>query len=162
MLDMPAMRYDRTLGGTHSSLMIGGRQLTLYEARSFMNVCGPSIAKAVKRFEPDHLIVMHDDLDVAPGMLKYSKAGGTRGHNGLRSLDATLKSPRRELIRLGIGRPSSGSVADYVLSSLGHTEAGDFAYDAVTRQPGAALEQLWQVIQDAMASASAQKEAHAK
>ena len=60
---------------------------------------------------------MHDELDLAPGVVRVKKGGGTAGHNGLRSIDQHLKTLDFVRVRIGIGKPPGRTAgADYVLS----------------------------------------------
>ena len=84
---------------------------------TYMNDSGRSLAAAVRFFKLplEHVIVIHDDLDLAPGKLKVKQGGGNGGHNGLRSIDAHL-GPAYRRVRLGIGHPGHKDlVSDYVL-----------------------------------------------
>ncbi|MDD5716370.1 MAG: aminoacyl-tRNA hydrolase [Sulfuricurvum sp.] len=88
----------------------------LLKPTTYMNLSGRSIL-AVKNFYKmdDEVIVIHDDLDLPFGALRFKKGGGHGGHNGLKSADSAI-SPEYIRIRMGIGKPEHKSqVADYVL-----------------------------------------------
>ena len=71
-------------------------------------------------FEPEELLVIHDDIDIELGVCKFKEGGGSAGHNGLKSIIETLGSSDFFRIRIGVGRPPDGfNVTDWVL--------GDFA-----------------------------------
>ena len=57
---------------------------------------------------PDRLIVVHDELDLEPGVVRIEVGGGTAGHNGLRSIEAHLHSLAFVRVRIGIGKPRFG------------------------------------------------------
>ena len=59
---------------------------------------------------PDQLLVIHDDLDMAPGRIKLVKGGGAGGHNGIKSLVETLGTPDFYRLKIGIGRPGNGLI----------------------------------------------------
>ena len=84
---------------------------------TFMNLSGKSLI-AVKNFfkiELEDVIVIHDDIDLPFGALRFKKGGGHGGHNGLRSIDA-LMGKEYLRVRVGVGKPEHKSqVADYVL-----------------------------------------------
>jgi PTH1 family peptidyl-tRNA hydrolase len=73
--------------------------------------------------DPENLIVVHDDLDLALGRLKFKERGGDGGHKGIRSIIDSLQRDRFLRLRIGIGRPPGGvEPTDYVLESWGQEE----------------------------------------
>ena len=94
----------------------------LLKPLTFMNLSGNSIAAVKKFYKIEEVVVIHDDLDLPFGTLRFKKGGGHGGHNGLRSADEKIS---REYIRvrMGIGRPEhKGEVASYVLSDFNTKE----------------------------------------
>jgi PTH1 family peptidyl-tRNA hydrolase len=91
---------------------------------TFMNLSGKSV-QSVKQFykiELDDIIVIHDDIDLPFGAVRFKKGGGHGGHNGLRSLDAHIGSEYIR-VRVGVGKPLHKSqVADYVLHDFNTEE----------------------------------------
>lgn len=82
---------------------------------TFMNLSGKSILAVKNFYKIDEVIVIHDDLDLPFGALRFKKGGGHGGHNGLKSADAAISSAYIR-VRMGIGKPEHKSqVADYVL-----------------------------------------------
>lgn len=85
--------------------------------QTFMNLSGKSVL-SVKQFykiDLDDIIVIHDDIDLPFGALRFKKGGGHGGHNGLRSIDSLLGQEYLR-VRIGVGKPEHKSqVADYVL-----------------------------------------------
>ncbi len=82
-----------------------------------MNLSGQSVAAALQFYKltPADLIVIHDELDLAPGKARMKQGGGHAGHNGLRSIHGHLGDAYTR-VRLGIGHPGhKDRVADYVL-----------------------------------------------
>ncbi len=75
--------------------------------------------------EPAELVVVHDEADFEPGVVRLKKGGGSAGHKGLISLVAHLGSPDFLRVRIGIGRPPGGpeKMADYVLERPGKADA---------------------------------------
>jgi len=90
----------------------------LLKPLTFMNLSGNSIALVKKFYKIEEVVVIHDDLDLPFGTLRFKHGGGHGGHNGLRSADEKIsKSYTR--VRMGIGRPENkGEVASYVLSDF--------------------------------------------
>ncbi len=89
---------------------------------TFMNLSGQCVQPllAWHKLQPAHLIVLHDELDLAPGLLRFKTGGGNAGHNGLKSITQQLGTPEFHRLRLGIGRPpraeTGGDVSGWVLS----------------------------------------------
>ena len=83
-----------------------------------MNESGQSVALTMRYFDipPDSVLVVHDDLDLDPGIVRLKKGGGHGGHNGLRDLIREIGSNEFFRLRLGIGHPgNSDEVTNYVL-----------------------------------------------
>ncbi|WP_456403032.1 aminoacyl-tRNA hydrolase [Hydrogenimonas sp.] len=108
---------------------------------TFMNRSGVSV-QAVKQFykiDIDRIIVIHDDLDLPFGALRFKKGGGNGGHNGLKSIDAMVGREYLR-VRMGIGKPLYKSqVADYVLSDFAPEERAHLP-EWIERAAEAALE----------------------
>ena len=87
---------------------------------TYMNLSGDSIIEVANfyKIQPPEIMVVHDELELAPGFVSLKWSGGLGGHNGLRSTKAVLGTPDFWRLRFGIGRPDNPniSVADYVLS----------------------------------------------
>jgi PTH1 family peptidyl-tRNA hydrolase len=80
-----------------------------------MNLSGRSILAVKNFYKIDEVIVIHDDLDLPFGALRFKNGGGHGGHNGLKSADAAIGAEYIR-VRMGIGKPEHKSqVADYVL-----------------------------------------------
>ena len=106
-----------------------------------VNVSGGPVKKLCDAYgiEPDHLIIIHDELDIDPGTVRVKFGGGHAGHNGLRSICDKLGTRDWYRVRCGIGRPPGRmDVADFVLSVPKKEAADDFAY-AVDRAAQATL-----------------------
>ena len=88
----------------------------LLKPLTFMNLSGNSIAAVKKFYKIDEVVVIHDDLDLPFGTLRFKKGGGDGGHNGIKSTDERI-SKDYVRIRMGIGKPEHKSeVSSYVLS----------------------------------------------
>ena len=100
---------------------IGGREVWLLEPQTFMNRSGQSVGALARFYKiaPDEVLVVHDELDLAPGVAKMKKGGSAGGHNGLKDITAALGTQDYWRLRLGIGHPrslaSQQAVADFVL-----------------------------------------------
>lgn len=98
--------------------VVPGAHLILAKPTTFMNESGQAVA-ALTRFHkinPDHLIVIHDELDLDLGQMRVKVGGGDNGHNGLRSIRSHLGNGDYYRVRFGIGRPPGRmDVIDWVL-----------------------------------------------
>jgi PTH1 family peptidyl-tRNA hydrolase len=102
-----------------------GPKVVLGRARGYMNESGGAASTLVKFYgvEPDHVVAIHDELDIAFDTLRIKLGGGDNGHNGLRSLRASLGTGDFYRVRVGIGRPPGRQdPADFVLSNYSATE----------------------------------------
>ncbi|GAA2862739.1 MAG TPA: aminoacyl-tRNA hydrolase [Microbacterium sp.] len=103
----------------------GGDKLVLAKLNSFMNVSGAPVA-ALARFysvEPDHVVVIHDELDIPFDSIRLKTGGGHGGHNGVRDIARALGTPEFPRVRAGIGRPPGRQdPADWVLGNFGSVE----------------------------------------
>ena len=89
---------------------------------TFMNLSGKSISKVKNFYKTNDTILIHDDLDLPFGSLRFKLAGGHGGHNGLKSTDSSI-TKNYIRIRMGIGRPENkGEVSSFVLSSFSNEE----------------------------------------
>lgn len=86
---------------------------------TWMNLSGEAVEPLIQQYDVplDHVIVVHDDLDLPLGRLRIKFGGGTGGHNGLRSIVFTVNSENFYRLKVGIGRPEPGQdPADFVLT----------------------------------------------
>lgn len=107
---------------------LAGERVVLGRARSYMNESGGPVSTLAKFYdvEPDHVIAIHDELDIDFGMLRIKQGGGDNGHNGLKSIRQSLDSGEFFRVRVGIGRPPGRQdVHDFVLKAYSSTERKD-------------------------------------
>ena len=90
----------------------------------YMNLSGESVSLLAGFFKikVEDILVVYDEIDLPFGTLALKQGGGTAGHNGLKSLVSKLGDNNFNRLRLGVGRPVHGSVADYVLQSFSKEE----------------------------------------
>lgn len=103
---------------------IDGVKVLALKPLTYMNLSGQSVAAAARflKIAVEDVIVLHDELDVAPGKVKVKRGGGAGGHNGLKSIDSHLGQNYRR-VRLGIGHPGDKDrVAGYVLNDFAKAE----------------------------------------
>ena len=74
---------------------------------TYMNASGSAVQAlaAYYKIKPEEILVVHDELDIAPGCLKVKLGGGNAGHNGLKDITAKLSTPNFWRLRIGIGHP---------------------------------------------------------
>src|SRR5918999_1606750 len=95
-----------------------------------MNENGPAFASLMRKrnIDADHLIAVHDEIDLAFGAMRVKFGGSTAGHNGLRSLAGALRTQDFYRVRLGVGRPMGRKdPADWVLEDFSKREEPDAA-----------------------------------
>jgi PTH1 family peptidyl-tRNA hydrolase len=103
----------------------GAAKLVLAKLNCFMNVSGGPVAGLARFYgvEADHVVVVHDELDIPYDTIKLKIGGGHGGHNGVRDIAKALGTADFPRVRVGIGRPSGRQdPADWVLDPFGSTE----------------------------------------
>jgi peptidyl-tRNA hydrolase, PTH1 family len=111
-----------------------GTRAILARPRAYMNESGGSVASVRDFYEvdDDHLVVVHDELDLPHGTLRIKLGGGDNGHNGLRSVRAALGTGEFLRVRFGIGRPPGRmDPAVFVLKQFSSAERADLAVHVV-------------------------------
>ena len=96
-------------------------RLLLAKSRTFMNETGSAVSRLLNyyKLELDQMVVVHDEIDIDPGQLRVKFGGGDNGHNGLRSIRASLGSGEFYRVRVGVGRPPGRQdPADFLLSNF--------------------------------------------
>ena len=99
-------------------LGIGGPRVVLAKSTGYMNVSGRPVSALASFYGigPEDLVVVHDELDIPFDTLRLKRGGGEGGHNGLKSITASLGTKDYARVRVGIGRPPGRmDVADFVL-----------------------------------------------
>ncbi len=102
-----------------------GPRLVLAVPSTYMNESGGPVSGLLKYFSIDveHLVVVHDELDIPAGTVRVKKGGGEGGHNGLRSISSSLGTKDYLRVRVGIGRPPGRmDPAAFVLRDFSATE----------------------------------------
>lgn len=111
-----------------AKVVIDNQPCFLCKPTTYMNESGQSVG-AVARFykiEPRDILVVHDELDFEPGVVRLKEGGGHGGHNGLRDIISHLSSRDFFRLRLGIGHPGhKDGVSGYVLRAPGSTDRAD-------------------------------------
>jgi len=123
-------RKVRFLPVETAEIRVGDDRVVLARSTRYMNESGPGYASLAKKLgaEEDHVIAVHDELDIPAGTIRTKQGGGNGGHNGLRSLDRALRTVDYLRVRVGIGRPPGRQdPADFVLQPVGARDQADLA-----------------------------------
>ena len=130
-----------------AGILLNDKRIVLAFPQTFMNNSGEAVRLLVRSFgiqEPNHIVIVHDELDLDAGRLRLKEGGGLAGHNGLRSVTQHLGTTEYIRLRIGVGRPPiSQSGADYVLRRPG--KADRKVLDDAIERAADALEMLTEV-----------------
>jgi PTH1 family peptidyl-tRNA hydrolase len=142
-LGKPKARYRGLLTEGRSGIGPGHARVAILMPQTYMNEAGTSVgpARGELKVDLDHLLVIHDEIDLPFGDIRVRLGGGLAGHNGLKSLKASLGSADFHRVRIGVGRPPTTDpdrVAAYVLGKFREPKADvealiDHAADAAEK-----------------------------
>jgi len=116
--------FRSRFSGMAAEGLIGGARVMLLAPQTYMNESGRSVGEALRfhKLDAASLIVIHDELDLAPAKVRVKVGGGNAGHNGLRSISAHVGNDYKR-VRLGIGHPGDRAlVHNFVLSDFSKSE----------------------------------------
>jgi PTH1 family peptidyl-tRNA hydrolase len=102
--------------------------LVFVKPLTFMNNSGLAVSQAARWYKtrPDRILIIYDDLDLPFGSIRIRGQGSAGGHNGLASVIDQMGTNAIPRLRVGIGRPTSGTTVNYVLSRFSSSEREDF------------------------------------
>ena len=135
------LRKVRFLPVEAAEIRLGDEVAWIATSTLYMNEAGSAYAGLARKHEvdPDHVVAVHDEIEIPAGELRLKLGGGSAGHNGLRSLTAGLRTPEYLRVRVGVGRPPGRQdPSDYVLQPIAKRDEAevaiwaDRAADAVT------------------------------
>ncbi len=112
-------------------LGIGGPRVVLAKPMSYMNVSGGPVSALAGFYgiTPDHVVAVHDEIDIPFNTVKLKTGGGEGGHNGLRDISKALGTKDYLRVRVGVGRPPGRmDTADYVLKDFGTAELKELPF----------------------------------
>ena len=117
-LSKPKRRYQGLLS---EGRLTGGARVAMLMPQTYMNDAGRSVgpARGAFRISPERVLVLHDEIDLPFGEIRYRVGGGLAGHNGLKSIKRGLGTGDFARLRVGVGRPATtdpDEVAAYVLA----------------------------------------------
>ncbi|MBL6734898.1 MAG: aminoacyl-tRNA hydrolase [Shewanellaceae bacterium] len=117
---------NKKVFGQLTTVNLFGHKLFLLKPLTYMNDSGRSVAAVAQfyKLEPPEILVVHDELSLAPGLARFKQGGGHGGHNGLKSIIASLGNQKDFLrLRLGIGHPGhKDDVVNFVLNKPSRQE----------------------------------------
>ena len=126
------LRKVRFQAAEAADVRIGDEVVWLVASTRFMNESGPTYASLARKhgIAPDHVVAVHDEIEIPPEELMVKFGGGSAGHNGLKSLAQALGSKDFYRVRIGVGRPPGRQdPADYVLQRVATSAWDGFAVD---------------------------------
>jgi PTH1 family peptidyl-tRNA hydrolase len=112
-------------------LGVGGPRVVLAKPMSYMNVSGGPVAALANFYGigPDHVVAVHDEIDIPFNTVKLKTGGGEGGHNGLRDISKALSTKDYLRVRVGVGRPPGRmDTADYVLRDFAAAERKELPF----------------------------------
>src|SRR5919112_2054467 len=112
-------------------LGIGGPRVVLAKPMSYMNVSGGPVSALANFYgiDPDHVVAVHDEIDIPFNTVKLKIGGGKGGHNGLRDISKALGTKDYYRVRVGVGRPPGRmDTADFVLRDFGTAELKELPF----------------------------------
>jgi PTH1 family peptidyl-tRNA hydrolase len=113
-------RSEAKFHGLTARGQLHGHEVLLLKPQTFMNVSGRSVGALMQFYKivPEEMLVVHDELDLPPGVARLKIGGGHGGHNGLKDIIAHLGSRDFWRLRIGIGHPGDrAEVVNYVLNN---------------------------------------------
>ena len=125
VIDRLAARYNIDVDvKKHRALigkgMIAGQKVILAKPQTYMNLSGESVRELVNYYKVDpesELIVVYDDISLAPGQIRIRKKGSAGGHNGIKNIIANLGTDHFMRVKVGVGeKPKNWDLTGYVLS----------------------------------------------
>ena len=148
VVELLARRHGGKLRGSKGrargdEVRIGDKRVALAIPLTYMNESGEAVGALARRLgiEPDRIVIVHDELDLEPAVLRLKVGGGLAGHNGLRSIKQHLHTDEFTRVRIGVGKPSSKERgADHVLSRVSKRERE--AMDVTIEEAADAVERI--------------------
>jgi len=120
-IPLDTTKFDARVGAGR----LGAERFLLLEPETYMNLSGKAVAAAARFYKValEGLLVIHDELDLPFGRVQLKSGGGTAGHNGLKSIVASLGEDSFARLRIGVGKPNGKEhTVGHVLSGFGAEE----------------------------------------
>lgn len=116
--------WRKRFQGVCSEGIIDGIKVLALKPGTYMNLSGDAVGEAVRFFKlpAEGVVVIYDEIELAPGKVKVKQGGGSAGHNGIKSIDAHIGADYWR-VRLGVGRPEGlGNVKGHVLENFAKSD----------------------------------------
>ena len=116
---------EKKFKGLYGRGIIAGEKVILLKPQTFMNLSGESVREAADfyKVDPEHIIVIYDDISLDVGKLRIRAKGSAGGHNGIKNIIAQLGTQEFTRIKIGVGeKPAKMDLADYVLGRFSKEE----------------------------------------
>ena len=119
-----AFRSERDVEAFVARGEVHGVDIVAAVPKTYMNESGRSVSRLLRSIGAslEEVLVVIDDIETPFGEVEMVSAGGTRGHNGLKSINGICGSMNFTQVRFGVGRPAAESVAEYVLHRFSEEE----------------------------------------
>lgn len=143
-----AFAGERKFQGEVARLRDASHELWLLKPTTFMNRSGQSVVAMALYYKilPTQILVVHDEVDLPPGVVKLKRGGGTAGHNGLKDIQAKLSTPDFWRLRIGVGHPRALELAQEVADFVLHPPSREQA-QAIDAAIGRALDIVPQLVE---------------
>lgn len=138
--------------GLYGKGNIKGESVILLKPQTFMNLSGESIREAIDfyKIDKEQLIIIYDDIDIEPGIIKIRKTGGPGTHNGMKSVLQNISTKDFTRIRVGIGKPKhKNDLINYVIGNIPEEEK-EILDEATTLAKDAIIEIIKNGVDNAM------------
>ena len=121
-----AKQYDieinkKKFKGLYGTGIIEGEKVVILKPQTYMNLSGESIKEAIDfyKIESENIIIIYDDIDIKPGIIKVRKTGGPGTHNGMKSVIQNIQMKEFPRVRVGIGMPEhKNDLINYVIGKI--------------------------------------------
>ena len=139
---------------------IEGQKVMLAKPQTFMNLSGESVVELLNYYKMDpetEMIVIYDDISLAPGNIRIRKKGSAGGHNGIKNIIALTGTQTFLRIKVGVGeKPKDWDLADYVLGRF-NAEDRKYVEDAIKDAMNACALMVWDDVDKAMNAYNSKK-----
>ena len=135
---------EKKFRGYYGKGVIGGQKVILAKPQTFMNLSGESVAELLHYYKIDpeeELLVIFDDISLAPGNIRIRKKGSAGGHNGIKNIIAMTGTENFKRIKVGVGeKPAGWDLADHVLGRM--SEEDRAAFEEAVKESVKAVEMI--------------------
>jgi PTH1 family peptidyl-tRNA hydrolase len=123
-LDHFGFSWQKKFKGLFTQENFNSQKIVFLKPQTYMNLSGESVVEACQFFkiQSSEILVVYDEIDLPYGQVGLKKGGGLAGHNGLKSIAGLLGKDDFYRVRLGVGRPVHGTVANHVLGEFSSDE----------------------------------------